>query len=101
MNDCITLIFAETNKDKEGYPKLKIVKETEVFGEIGSPKRAQRDSAMRHGYVATLRAKVNLIEYDDENYLRHNNRMYEINEAYKLDENYIELTCSDMRCERG
>lgn len=101
MNDCTTLILAETGKDNEGYAKLKILKETDLFAETGSPKRAQRDSAMRHGYTATLKVKVNLIEYNNENYLRYNNRMYEIKEAYKLDENYIELTCSDMRCERG
>lgn len=101
MNDCVTLILAETGKDGEGYAKLKILRENDIYAETGDPKRAQRDSAMRQGYTATLKVKVNLVEYNDENYLRHNNKMYEIKEAYKLDENYKELTCSDMRCKRG
>lgn len=101
MNDPITLIVAEPGKDEEGYLKLKIIRETGIFGETGSPKRAQRDSAMRHGYTASLKVKVNLFEYNNENYIRFDGKMYEVKEAYKLDENYLELTCSDMRCNRG
>lgn len=101
MDESIILIVAEPGKDAEGYLKLNIIRENEVFGEVGDPKRAQRDSAMRSGYQATLKAKVNLIEYDGENYLRHNNHLYEIKETYKLDAQYLELTCSDTRCNRG
>lgn len=101
MNDEVVLIKGEVGKDDEGYAKLKILKQTTVFAEVGSPKRAQRDSAMRRGYVATRRVKVNLCEYSNENYIRIDNQLFEIKESYKLDENYLELTCSDMRCSDG
>lgn len=101
MDDLVVLIKGEIGKDDEGYAKLKILKQNTVYAEVNSPKRAQRDSAMRRGYVATRRVKVNLCEYSNENYIRIENQLFEIKESYELDENYLELTCSDMRCEHG
>ena len=101
MDDLVVLIKGEIGKDDEGYAKLRILKQNTVYAEVNSPKRAQRDSAMRRGYVATRRVKINSFEYNDENYIRINNQLYEIKESYELDENYIELTCSDVRCEHG
>lgn len=98
MNDIVTLVNGEIKKDAEGYPALSIASECEVFASVSSPKRAQRDSALRHDYVATLTVTIYREEYNDEQYIRFGKRMYEVKQSYILNADEIELTCSDARC---
>lgn len=97
-NDVISLLSGEFYKDGEGYNALSIKSQNDIFAEVKSPKRAQRDSALRHDYVATLTVIVNSDEYLQENFLEFNGKRYEIKESYKLNSDEIELTCSDARC---
>ena len=101
MNDVVTLIEGKLSKDAEGYPTLSIVSETETFAEVSSVKRQQKDSAYRRGYDATLTVKVQKAEYRGEQFLRFESKCFEIKESYSLNEDAIELTCSDMRCLYG
>lgn len=101
MNNVVTLICGKTVKDAEGYPTLSIISESEVFADVSSVKRQQKDSAYRRGYDATLTVKVQKVEYRDEQFLRFESKCFEIKESYSLNEDAIELTCSDMRCLYG
>jgi hypothetical protein len=101
MNNVVTLICGKTVKDAEGYPTLSIISESEVFADVSSVKRQQKDSAYRRGYDATLTVKVQKAEYRGEQFLRFESKCYEIKESYSLNEDAIELTCSDMRYLNG
>lgn len=101
MNDVVTLICGKTVKDAEGYPTLSIISESEVFADVSSVKRQQKDSAYRRGYNATLTVRIQKSEYQGEQFLRFESKCFEIKESYSLNEDAIELTCSDMRCLNG
>ena len=101
MNNVVTLICGKTVKDAEGYPTLSIISESEVFADVSSVKRQQKDSAYRRGYDATLTVKVQKAEYRGEQFLRFESKCYEIKESYSLNDDAIELTCSDMRYLNG
>lgn len=101
MNNVVTLICGKTVKDAEGYPTLSIISESEVFADVSSVKRQQKDSAYRRGYDATLTVKVQKAEYRGEQFLRFESKCYEIKESYSLNEDAIELTCSDRRYLNG
>lgn len=101
MNNVVTLICGKTVKDAEGYPTLSIISESEVFADVSSVKRQQKDSAYRRGYDATLTVKVQKAEYRGEQFLRFESKCHEIKESYSLNEDAIELTCSDMRYLNG
>lgn len=98
MNDIVLLVGGEIKKDAEGYPALSVVSKREVFASVSSPKRAQRDSALRHDYVATLTVTIYREEYNDEQYIGFAGRTYEVKQSYMLNADEIELTCSDARC---
>lgn len=98
MNDVVTLICGKVVKDAEGYPTLSIISESEVFADVSSVKRQQKDSAYRRGYNASLTVRLYRNEFCDENYLEFDGRKYEIKDTYNLDLDVIELTCSDARC---
>lgn len=97
MNDIIRLINGRYMKDSDGFNSLAVVSSTEVFAEIGSPVRSQRDSALQHGYVATLKAVINSAEYNNEGWVEHDGRTYEVKESFRLSDDRLELTCSDAR----
>lgn len=97
MNNVIKLINGRYTKDLDGYNSLAVVSSVEVFADIGSPVRSQRDSALQHGYVATLKAIVNSAEYNNEGWLEYDGRTYEIKESFRLSDDRLELTCSDAR----
>lgn len=101
MNDIITLIDGKIVKDAEGYPTLSIISEAESFAEVSSVKRQQKDSAYRRGYDATLTVRIQKAEYQGEQFLKFESKCFEIKESYSLNEDAIELTCSDMRCLYG
>lgn len=98
MNDVVTLIQGEIQKDAEGYPTLCILSQSDIFAFVASPKRAQRDSALRHDYVATLSVTLHCEEYHDEKHIDYLGKRYEVKQTYILNSDEIELTCSDARC---
>lgn len=98
MNDVVTLIRGEIRKDAEGYPVLCVLSQSDVFARVASPKRAQRDSALRHDYVATLSVTLHCEEYSREKHIEYLGKRYEVKQTYQLNSEEIELTCSDARC---
>ena len=101
MNDEITLFNTVFEKDSEGYNKLTAINEYTVFAEVSSPKRQQRDSALKHDYVASLTVKMHSDEYSDESYLKFNSKLYEIQQTYEINDDVVEITCSDWRLDNG
>lgn len=97
-NDIVTLVNGQMQKDGEGYNSLAVVSQTDVFAEVSSPKRAQRDSALRHDYTASLTVKLFRDEYGAEKYIRFGEKLYEVKEVYALNADELEITCSDWRC---
>lgn len=98
MNDVITLLTGDFIKDSEGYPAFAVSSQKEVFAEVRSPYRAQRESAQKLGYRASLTVNMYRDEYEGEQYLEYNSKRYEIKETFIRDEYMIEFNCSDMRC---
>lgn len=101
MNDIVTLIDGRISKDAEGYPTLSVASESLIFADVSSVKRQQKDSAHRRGYEATLTVSIQRSEYQGEQFLKLENKYFEIKESYNLNEDIVELTCSDMRCLYG
>lgn len=99
MNDDAILIAVEVGKGSDFYHKETETSRTTVFCDVSSPKRAQRDSALLHDYVATLTVKMWIDEFAEQKYLEYKGKKYEIKESYEIPAtDIVELTCSDARC---
>lgn len=98
MNDEVYLISGKFRKNAEGYNRFSETARQMVYADCGSPVRSQRDLANKQGYVAKLRVKLNKLEYGNQSYIEHKGKKYEVKESFDIDDEIIELTCSDMRC---
>ena len=96
MDNEIYLLTGEFVK-VNGYQKFSETSRTFVYADCGDPVRSQRDLAQKQGYVAKLKIRMNKLEYGGQRFIEWQGKGYEVKESFGVDDEIIELTCSDMR----
>lgn len=97
MDELIYLLQGTFAKNTEGYNRFTETDRTAVYAECSDPVRSQRDLAQKLGYVATLRIKLHKSEFHNQRYVEFHNRKFEVKESFTVNDELVELTCSDMR----
>jgi len=94
MKDIVTLLKAETTKDKYG-DTIETTEETEVFADRKSVTRQEFYTALTGGIDAKIVFAVRVDDYADQEKLMYNGKTYYVVRTYQKGESLIELVCSD------
>lgn len=65
---------------------------TEIFGKEKSIKQSEFYQAQASGFKPELKFEINSFEYNDEKYVRYNNKEYRVIRTYKVSLDKIEIT---------
>ena len=65
---------------------------TEVFGKEKSIKQSEFYQAQASGFKPELKFEINSFEYNNEKYVRYNNKEYRVIRTYKVSLDKIEIT---------
>lgn len=107
MNDILTLkTMTGITRDESGFRQESYL-ENDIFCEIKSAKRSEVYEAMRNGIKVSIIAKINVIDYQEATVVVDGKKHkpsrvvydlteYEIIRTYQTNDNYIELTLSEV-----
>lgn len=95
-NEIVKLVKLSPERDSDGYViSQTVVSSKEVFAKTKSVTRTEFYSAMHAGISAEIAFVVNDSEYDGENAVEYNGKMYHVIRTYSANTLDIELMCSD------
>ncbi|MEE0681462.1 MAG: hypothetical protein ACLVML_09065 [Candidatus Gastranaerophilaceae bacterium] len=91
--DVLTLVKAETNTGRAGFPETAEVGRREVYVEVMSVKRSEYWQAYAAGICADIMFCLRSADYDGETQVIYNDMPYKVVRSYSTGE-YVELTCT-------
>lgn len=103
MDDIATLIVVIDGKDADGFP-TKIETRCDVFVTRKSVSRSEFYQSMQAGVNATAVFEMRLCDYEEAGnpqIIEHNGKRYKVIRTYSKDNEFIELTCSDLEVNDG
>ncbi len=93
----VTLLILKDDEDEAGYPiEAGIEQENTVLTNVLSVGRSEYFASQKNGVKTDRIFEVHIIEYNNEKQLKHEGKLYEITRTYEVDEDFMELYCSDI-----